>query len=189
MAEHVCPVWIGYLLASPIRKLFQNPAKILRPHIQPGMTVVDVGSAMGFFSLPMARLVGPEGKVLAVDSQAGMVNALRKKVKRAGLMERLEARLCSPASLELADFREQVDFVLAFAVVHEVPAASNLFEEIFQALKPAGRLLLAEPRGHVTPKEFEVTVAAAEKAGFESVSRPSVRRSLAVLMQKQNPAR
>ena len=187
MDEHVCPVWIGYLLASPLRKLFQNPIKILKSNVKPGMTVVDVGSAMGFFSLPMVRLVGPEGKVLAVDSQAGMIKALRKKAKRAGLLDRVEPRLCSSTSLELADYQGQIDFALAFAVVHEVPDPSGLFQEIYQTLKPAGRFLVAEPRGHVTPKDFEVMVVAAEKIGFEDLARPNIRRSLTVLMEKKNP--
>jgi len=58
MAEKVCPVWVGYLLASPIRKLFQNPPKILSPYVENGMKVLDIGCVMGFFSLPLARMVG-----------------------------------------------------------------------------------------------------------------------------------
>jgi len=60
MAERICPVWVGYLLASPVRKLFENPKKILGEYIKEGMTVLDLGSAMGFFSIPAARLVGSE---------------------------------------------------------------------------------------------------------------------------------
>ena len=67
MAEHVCPWWLGYFLASPLRKLMQNPDTILSGHISEGMTALDVGSAMGFFSIPMARLVGASGKVICVD--------------------------------------------------------------------------------------------------------------------------
>jgi len=61
MAEKVYPVWVGYLLASPIRKLFQNLHKILGHYIEKGMKVLDVGCAMGFFSLPLAGMVGPMG--------------------------------------------------------------------------------------------------------------------------------
>ena len=55
MAEHVCPVWVGYLLASPVRKLFDNPEKVLAPYVKEGMTVLDVGSAMGFFQFTDGR--------------------------------------------------------------------------------------------------------------------------------------
>ena len=43
MAEKVCPIWVGYLLASPVRRLFQNPDKILGPYIEDGITVLDIG--------------------------------------------------------------------------------------------------------------------------------------------------
>ena len=43
MAKHVCPVWVGYLLASPLRKLFHNPKKILGPYVEEGMKVLDIG--------------------------------------------------------------------------------------------------------------------------------------------------
>ena len=62
MAQHrVCPWWVGYILASPVRKLWQNPARILGPFVQPGMTVLEPGPGMGFFTLELARLVGPKG--------------------------------------------------------------------------------------------------------------------------------
>jgi ubiquinone/menaquinone biosynthesis C-methylase UbiE len=134
--------------------------------------------------LPLARLVGTEGKVLAVDSQAGMIKRLSRKAKRTGLLGRLEPRLCTSDSLELDDYEAQVDFALAFAVVHEVPDASNLFREILCVLKPAGRLLLAEPRGHVSEADFEATITAAETAGFNSLSHPGIRRSRTVLLEK-----
>ena len=69
MAEHICPWWVGYLLVCPIRRWFQAPDKILSPYITEGMTVLDIGPAMGFFTIPAARMVGYSGKVIAVDVQ------------------------------------------------------------------------------------------------------------------------
>jgi ubiquinone/menaquinone biosynthesis C-methylase UbiE len=60
--EHVCPWWIGYLLASPLRRLVQKPEVILRPFLSNGMRVLEVGPGMGFFTLPMARMVGSAGR-------------------------------------------------------------------------------------------------------------------------------
>ena len=73
MSLHVCPFWVGYLLLSPVRKLLTNPDRILEPYIRSGMTVLDAGTAMGFFSLPIARLVGESGHVVCVDLQERMV--------------------------------------------------------------------------------------------------------------------
>jgi ubiquinone/menaquinone biosynthesis C-methylase UbiE len=184
MAEHVCPVWIGYLLASPLRKLVQNPTKILKPHIRPGMVTIDVGSAMGFFSLPMARLVGPDGKVICIDLQEKMLDTLKKRANKAGLAGRIETRVCPQDSLGIDDLAEQVDVALAFAVAHEVPDSSKMLRKIYVALKPGGRLLLAEPMGHVSAENFEALIAAAVQTGFTNASAPRIRRSRAVILQK-----
>jgi ubiquinone/menaquinone biosynthesis C-methylase UbiE len=184
--EHVCPVWVGYILASPVRKWFQNPKKLLSPYIEEGMTALDAGCAMGFFSLPMARMVGPNGKVICVDLQEEMIAALEKRARKAGLAERIETRLCDQNSLGLNDLKEVIDFALASAVVHEVPDASEFFSELSAAMKPGGRLLVAEPNGHVEEEDFEVTISAAEQHDFRAIDRPQARRSRVVLLEKRS---
>ena len=186
MAEHhVCPVWVGYLLASPVRKLFENPRKILEPYVNEGMTVADIGCAMGFFSLPLARMVGPNGKVICVDVQERMIRSLEKRVQKKGLSGRIKTVICHDGSLGLDNLEEKIDFALASAVVHEVPDAAIFFSEINEAMKPAGRLLVAEPKGRVSQKEFEITVSVAEQNGFTVTDRPQIKRSRAVLLQKK----
>ena len=184
--EHVCPVWVGYLLASPVRKLIQNPKKLLSPYVEEGMTVLDAGCAMGFFSLPMARMVGPNGKVICVDMQEKMIAALEKRARKAGLTERIETRLCDQNSLGLNDLEGKIDFALASAVVHEVPDASGFFSELSAAMKPGGSVLVAEPSGRVEGEDFEVTISAAERNGFEVMDRPLARRSRVVLLEKRS---
>jgi 2-polyprenyl-3-methyl-5-hydroxy-6-metoxy-1,4-benzoquinol methylase len=184
MAEHVCPVWIGYLLASPVRKLFQNPATILSPYVHFGMKVMDIGCAMGFFSLPLARLVGREGSVICVDMQDKMIQSLEKRAKRAALSGIIETRLCRSDTLGLADIKETIDFVLAFAVVHEVPQVSSFFSEIYETMRPNAKLLLAEPKGHVSEKDFAGTLAAAESIGFQKDNAPRIFRSRSALLIK-----
>lgn len=58
LSHRVCPWWLGYLLASPLRRLLQNPDGILKPHVKEGMCVLDIGCGRGFFSLPLAKLAG-----------------------------------------------------------------------------------------------------------------------------------
>ena len=62
MENKVYPWWMGFMLLSPFRKFSQNPDEILSKYVLKGMKVMDVGCAMGFFSLPLARLVGEKGK-------------------------------------------------------------------------------------------------------------------------------
>lgn len=185
MAERVCPWYIGYLLINPLRKLIQNPEKILTPYIKEGMTVLEIGPGMGFFSLPLAKLVGKTGKIIAVDLQEKMIKSLIKRAKKSGLSERIEARVCTKESLGIEDKKESADFALAFAVVHEIPDRERLFLEISKALQPKGKLLIVEPPKHVSQDEFNKTISLAQKGGFDIIETPQIKRSLAVLLSKR----
>ena len=182
--QHVCPVWVGHLLSSPLRKLFENPFKILSPYIEEGMTVIDVGCAMGFFSLPMARMVGPNGKVICIDMQEKMVSKLYRKAKKKNLSDRIEVRVCSHDSLRTDNLEGVADFVLASAVVHEVPDSSSFFTQLFSSLKEGGELLVIEPSHHVSQKDFSNTVETASSAGFTPVNEFKLRKRLAALLNK-----
>jgi SAM-dependent methyltransferase len=75
-----------------------------------------------------------------------------------------------------------VDLVVAFAVVHELPDQPRFFAELRRCLAAGGKVLLAEPAGHVSIPDFEATLAAAGLAGFARAPGPSVRRSLTALL-------
>ena len=189
MAKRVCPWWLGYLLANPIRRLMVDPAKLLAPYVREGMTVLEPGPGMGFFTLELARRVGPSGRVVAVDLQPQMLEGLRRRAARAGLLERVETRVAAPDRLGVADLAGAVDFVLAFAVVHEMPAADAFFTEAAAALKPGGTLLLAEPVGHISADKFEAELRAAWQAGLEVVDRLKLRSNRAALLKKSGEPR
>jgi cyclopropane fatty-acyl-phospholipid synthase-like methyltransferase len=188
MAEHhVCPVWVGYVLASPVRKLvWENPDRILKPYVNEAMTVADIGCAMGFFSLPLAKMVGPNGKVICVDIQEKMIRKLEKRAKKAGLSGPIHTIICNDKSLGLDDFKEKIDFALAIGVVHEVGDSARFFSEVNEAMKPAGRLLVAEPRGRVSETEFERTVSVAKQNSFTVTYRPKIKRGRTVLLEKKS---
>ncbi len=185
MSPKVCPAWLGYLLASPLRKLFQNPEKILDSYVKAGMMVLDIGCAMGFFSLPLARMVGKEGKVVCADIQEKMIRSLRKKALKARVADRIIIRVCDQNSLGLNEFDDKIDFILAFAVVHEVPDVLGFFGELSKAMKSVGRCLVAEPKGHVSLEKFEATLSMAHDKGFLVIARPKIAWSHAALLTKQ----
>ena len=187
MAEHhVCPVWIGYILASPIRKLiWENPNRILKPYVKEAMTVADIGCAMGFFSLPLAKMVGASGKVICVDIQEKMIRKLEKRARKAGLADRIKTIINKDKSFGLDDFKEKVDFALAIGVVHEVPDSARFFSEINEAMKPAAKLLVAEPSGRVSETDFERTVSIAKHNGFGVKDKPQIKRARTALLEKK----
>jgi ubiquinone/menaquinone biosynthesis C-methylase UbiE len=148
------------------------------------MTVLDVGPGMGYFTLPLAKFVGPSGRVIAVDLQEKMLSALQRRAKRAGLAERIECRLASEKSLNLADLAGRINFALAYYVVHEVPDAERFFSEITRALTPGGRLLVVEPPAHVSRADFAKSLALARKNGLSPVGSAPLGRKLSALLEK-----
>ena len=186
VAKHRCPVWVGYFLASGLRKLLQSPSKILAPHVRSGMTVLDLGCAMGFFSLPMAAMVKPKGKVVCVDVEPKMLEVLQNRAARAGLAEFIETHRSGEDALGLDGRPESFDFALAFAVLHELPDQGRCFHEVHQLLAPGASLLVAEPSSHVDAAEFERTIATATENNFVVIARPRIRCAHAVLLAKQS---
>jgi len=184
MAMQVCPPWIGYFLLNPFRKLLENPNRMLGPFVQEGMIVLEPGCGMGFFTLPLAQMVGSTGRVIAVEIQAKMLSVLERRVKKAGLLDRIELRRTGTDGLDLDDLSGAVDFAAALHMVHEVPDKASFFTEVWRALKPGGKLLVVEPKGHVSQDQFEKTVAAAEKIGYRAEAIPGKMGGRRVLLTK-----
>jgi 2-polyprenyl-3-methyl-5-hydroxy-6-metoxy-1,4-benzoquinol methylase len=181
--QHICPWWVGIALASPLRKLIHNPVSILQSHIKPGMKVLDYGCAMGFFTLPMARLTGETGDVYAVDIQKRMIDTLYRKAEKAGLEDNIHPILITGE----ADFEQltgKIDFTLLFAMVHEVPDKKGLFKNISMMCKTGAKVLFAEPRGHVSIEEFKHSLKLAGEAGLHVISDLRIRGSHAVILGK-----
>jgi SAM-dependent methyltransferase len=181
---HRCPWWAGPLLASPIRRLLESPEKLLGPWVSPGMTVLDVGCAMGFFSLPLARMTGPGGRVLCVDVEPRMIEGLVRRATRAGLAERIVPITCGDDDLGLADREGTVDLAVAIHSLHEMPDIERALRQIAGALRPGGRLLLLEPKGHVSQETWEYELEAARRASLGVVGRPVFRRRRSALLEK-----
>ena len=181
MSPYVCPWWGGYFIDNRFRRLLHKPEAILATHVRLGMAVMDFGCGMGFFAIPMARLVGNCGRVVAVDLQQKMLDALRKRAAKAGVADRIHTHRCQRDSLGM---ETTVDFVLAFYSVHEVPDPRRLFSEIHDCLRQQGKLLVVEPVGHVTAPAFQQTISRAEEVGFTLQDRSRIRLSRAALLRK-----
>ncbi len=180
--NRVCPVERAGRLDNPMRRLLQNPRKIVAPYIENGMTVLDVGCGPGFFSVDMAQMVGPSGRVIASDLQQGMLQKVRDKIKGTPLEERIILHKCERNSIDLA---QPVDFILLFYMVHEVVDKKAFFHEIGTILKPNGRILMVEPPFHVSKSAFNKSVAIAKNVGFIDMKGPKVFLSKSVVLKKE----
>lgn len=72
--KHICPWWLAYTFDNPLRRYFHDPQAILMPYLREGMTAIDLGCGMGYFSRAMAKIVGDAGKVISVDLQTKMLD-------------------------------------------------------------------------------------------------------------------
>jgi ubiquinone/menaquinone biosynthesis C-methylase UbiE len=177
----VCPWWLCFTFDNPLRKLLHNPEVLLSPYVRPGSTVIDIGPGMGYFTISLARLVGPTGHVIAIDVQAEMLEALVRRARRSGVSERIQTHLASQDSL---GNHPKADFVMAFWMAHEVPNQRAFFTEIFGFLKPEGFFLLVEPILHVPKKTFLRTVQNAKQVGFIVKDVPKIRISHSMLFTR-----
>jgi ubiquinone/menaquinone biosynthesis C-methylase UbiE len=179
---HVCPWWIAaFTLDVPIRRWLHDPERVVGCYVRPGMTVIEVGCGSGWFTIPMARMVGEQGRVIAVDIQQQMLDIVRRRAEKAGVADRIELHKCQQNRLGI---ETEADFALVFAMLHEVPDQDRLLGEVHGCLKGGGKLLLGEPPIHVTHKKFLGEVAVAEAAGFEILELPRIRWSHATLFVK-----
>lgn len=178
--NRVCPVELASSLDSKLRRWLQNPRRILAPYVTEGMTALDVGCGPGFFSVELAQLVGPSGRVISADLQAGMLNRLRLKIKGTDLEKRITTVQCQPDRINVS---EKVNFILAFYMVHEVPDKPSFFGQLRPLLTDGGRFLLVEPKlFHVSKAEFQATLGIAEKAGFKVRQGPPLLLSSSAML-------
>jgi ubiquinone/menaquinone biosynthesis C-methylase UbiE len=176
--QHVCPWWFAYSFDNPLRRLLHPPEKVLSAWVRPGMTVLDVGCGIGHFTLGMARMVGPGGRVIAADLQERALAIVERRARRAGVADRIATHRCGDDACGVAG---PVDFALAFWMLHETPSAEAFCREMAGTLAPGGRFLVAEPAFHVEAHEFEAELAAAARAGLRLLERPRIRFSRAAL--------
>lgn len=170
-AEITCPWWLLPTFDNPLRHLIHPAERILAPYLHAGDRVLEPGCGGGYFTIAMARLVGANGHVQAIDVQEQMLVGLRNRAARHGVADRIHPSQCTPDHLGTEGV---FDFALAFWMVHEVDDRETFLREIHDALRPGGRMLIAEPRIHVSKANFERTAGIAWNIGFHVTPGPSI---------------
>ncbi len=150
-------------------KLVQDSEKILKPYIQDGNTVLDIGCGMCYFTIALARMVGETGQVIAADIQEQMLSALQRRAKRAGLKKKIVLQLNTQDSLKIDG---KADF--AFWMIHEISDRVRFLEQIKSTLRPGALFLMVEPTLHVSRDMYENTVRTAQEVGFILRSNPHI---------------
>jgi SAM-dependent methyltransferase len=139
---HLAADW----LERPEREREENTAAVVRLlQLRPGEVVADIGAGTGYYSRRMAAAVGPRGRVLAVDIQPEMLDALTNRLHRDGITNVVPV-LGGEKTPNLAP--ASVDTALLVDVYHELEYPHEMMEAIVRALRPGGRVVLVEFRAN-----------------------------------------
>lgn len=177
----VCSHKHAFFLDNFIRRLFQNPKKIMGPYIRPGDTVLDLGCGPGYFSIDMAEMVGESGRVFAVDLQKEMLAKVARKAALKNLSPIIHLHQCTQTDI-WPHQEVQADFILAYYMVHETPDFNSFFSRVSRLLSPTGQFLIVEPPFHVSGTLFNEIIRAARKNGFAVTDRPKRKGGKSILL-------
>lgn len=164
-----CPSWLYRMveMENPLAKNSQAKTILAGLGVAEGMTVLDAGCGPGRVTLHLAKAVGADGKVIAVDLQQGMLDVVQRKAQQKGLA------MIAFEKLSLGEGKlpaYQADRAVLAAVLGEIPQQAAALQEVYAALKPGGILAVAETifDPHYQRKSHVLDLAQA--AGFEEVA-------------------
>jgi ubiquinone/menaquinone biosynthesis C-methylase UbiE len=161
---------------DPERQQWQNPEAILTSiGLTPGMVFVDPGCGDGYFALPAARIVGPQGKVIAVDIDADAIDRLRRQAQEEGLVQ-LSAEVMSAEKTIACE--GCADIVFFGIDLHDFSNPAQVIRNAKKMLRHSGLLVDLDwkdqtmPMGPPLLKRFSIEKARnlIESAGFHVVS-------------------
>jgi ubiquinone/menaquinone biosynthesis C-methylase UbiE len=145
--RHIAPVMglsgAEWLDREEREKEEQPDKAIAQLNLKPGMQVGDVGAGTGFYSIRMARLIGPTGVVYANDIQPGMLDKLHERAA-AAKVSNIVTVLGNESDPKLPP--NKLDLVILVDVYHEFSRPQRMLEGIRESLKPGGQLVLLEYR-------------------------------------------
>jgi SAM-dependent methyltransferase len=123
--------------------------------------------------------------VVCVDLQPQMIAGLRRRAQKARLLDRIDTIVCAPDDLGAGAWAGKVDLALAIHVVHEIPDPDRFLRQVYDTLRPGGRFLIREPKGHVSETQFAATIESARATGFRCAEPPSPSMKLSALLVRE----
>ena len=166
------------LLEAPDRDEWQRPQQILDAlGVADASVVADVGAGSGWFTVRLARRVGPNGLVYAQDVQPEMLAAITRRVQREGLRN-VRPVLGRGSDPQLPAGR--LDAILLVGVVHEIDDRVELFANLARSLKPGGRLGVVDFR----PGDSGPGPAGADRLSSTQIDGEATRAGLRLLREE-----
>ncbi len=153
---------------DPARDAWQRPIEVVAAlELRRGERIADLGAGTGYFTIPIARLVGPATPVLAVDVEPRMIDYLRQRAAREGLRN-IETILADPQDPKLP--AASVDTILIVNTWHHITDRAAYAQKLAAALAPGGRIVVIdfiprpqEERGFGPPTEMQLDRAVVDR--------------------------
>jgi ubiquinone/menaquinone biosynthesis C-methylase UbiE len=178
-----CPAWLSWLVEidNPFFSSTRASTIITHLDLRPGMRALDVGCGPGRLTIPMARKVGPGGRVVALDIQAGMLRRAKAKAERAELANiDFHTIEVTKNKLHFGSF----DRVVLAAVLGEIPDQETALRDIFDVLKPGGVLAVAEVIADPHFQRCGRVLALASRIGFCEKKRIGGRLAYSIYLER-----
>ena len=147
---------------DPARDAWQEPDAVIQAlHISRGVRIADLGAGGGYFTFPLARAVGPEGKVYAVDTEDSSLRFIETAAaQRGGMPPQVELKLATPDRPNLPT--GDIDLIFTCNTYHHLSNRTMYMRNLRTALRPNGRIAIIDFKegswlgslfGHATSKE------------------------------------
>lgn len=155
----------AFVIDNFLRRLFREPMKFVSKYLSSGDTAADLGCGPGYFSLPMAKVVGESGRVHAVDFDEKAIRHLEQKAAHLECGRTITARAASASEIDFIA-SNSVDFVLADGLLCCMKDHTGAVEQIKRILRTEGKAYLSvvkfsktgDPRG-VSQDEWKSLLA------------------------------
>ena len=188
MSERYTDEWVANLLDADTRFGAAGPGELLAG-VGAGHTVVDYGCGPGYFSLAAARLVGPRGRVWAVDLEPRMVELVRRRAAEAGLGN-VAAVASDGTRADLAD--GVADHIICIQIMHYADGRDGrvaVARDLYRLLKPDGRALIAQwkPKRRATGLPYDELSGILAEAGLACSDARSVTDELYYTIARRSP--
>lgn len=179
-----CPAWLGWLVEqdNPFTKSNRASVIIENLDLKPGMSVLDAGCGPGRLTIPLAKAIGPQGKVTALDLQQRMLERVEEKARNDNL-HNIQYVNAGIGDGKLA--QSHYDRALLVTVLGEIPNQQKALKELFDALKPGGILSITEVIFDPHFQRQNKVLNLANQAGFQE--KKTIGSSLSYIMLFEKP--